>query len=113
MSRLYDSQNLFIKLEECFCDLLFPNAVTPNFDGLNETFGPTVFCQYLERYHLQIFNRWGERLFDTYSVDDRWDLTFNGIPVQSGAYFYLAVYTGIIGGGPQLKQASGTVNVLR
>jgi gliding motility-associated-like protein len=44
--------------------IFFPNAFSPNHDGHNDLFRPEVFGQ-LAKYQLQIFNRWGQKMFES------------------------------------------------
>ncbi|MEO9531157.1 MAG: gliding motility-associated C-terminal domain-containing protein [Crocinitomicaceae bacterium] len=70
--------------------LLFyvPNAFTPDGDQFNETFQP-VFVSGFDPYdfHLLIFNRWGEVIFESYDASVGWDGTYGeGGLVQDGVY---------------------------
>ncbi|MCS6933805.1 MAG: gliding motility-associated C-terminal domain-containing protein [Chitinophagales bacterium] len=56
----------------------FPNAFTPNGDGVNDLF--------LKGYDLVILNRWGQEL---YRGTDGWDGRFNGKKVSPGTYYYV------------------------
>jgi gliding motility-associated-like protein len=64
-----------------------PNTFTPNNDGENEFF----FGQGtgIATYQIQIFNRWGEMLFESNDIDFPWDGTFRGQQVQVGVYLYM------------------------
>lgn len=42
--------------------LFIPGAITPNGDGLNDTFKPVIYG--IESYSMQIYNRWGQRIAD-------------------------------------------------
>ncbi len=59
--------------------LLFyiPNAFTPDGDTFNEEFKP-IFVSGLDifDYHLMIFNRWGELVFESYNADYGWPGTY-------------------------------------
>ncbi|MDP4952916.1 MAG: gliding motility-associated C-terminal domain-containing protein, partial [Flavobacteriales bacterium] len=49
-------------LESCFGDFLYvPNAFTPDNDGINDVFA--VEGTRVESFELEIWNRWGERIF--------------------------------------------------
>lgn len=63
-----------------------PNAFTPNDDGVNDHFFGTG--QYMLKYQMQIFDRWGELLFYTENLDEKWDGTFRGAKAQQGQYVY-------------------------
>lgn len=66
--------------------LFAPNTFTPDGDEFNQTW--KVYIQGIDDYsfHLQIYNRWGELIFESYDRDFGWDGTFNGKIVQSGSY---------------------------
>jgi gliding motility-associated-like protein len=71
-----------------------PNVFSPNKDGNNEVFIPSAILVYNKTgnpildYHLEIYNRWGERIFESYDVQQGWDGTFMGKPSQEGHYLY-------------------------
>jgi len=63
-----------------------PNTFTPNGDGLNDTFG--IAGEAVKDFNLQIFNRWGQLVFESENPNDRWDGSFNGEKVPQGVYVY-------------------------
>jgi gliding motility-associated-like protein len=66
-----------------------PNAFTPDGDGLNEVFLPILTAGYKPgSYELNIYNRWGERIFSTQDENEGWDGTYRGNPAQIGTYTY-------------------------
>ncbi|MFT3907935.1 MAG: PKD domain-containing protein [Ferruginibacter sp.] len=66
-----------------------PNSFTPNGDGLNDCFGVTYWGQ-TSNFHLMIYNRWGNKVFETYNVAECWDGRYKGNPCEVGNYvFYL------------------------
>ncbi|MFI5171233.1 MAG: gliding motility-associated C-terminal domain-containing protein [Chitinophagales bacterium] len=70
-----------------------PNAFTPNEDGLNDIFRvpPTAnLCE--EITYFKVFDRWGQIVYDYFSVSDSegWDGTdINGISQEIGSYVYV------------------------
>ena len=73
------------------CYIEIPNSFSPNNDGQNDYFLPR---QYLSRsvvsFKMSIFDRWGEQVFQTVSIDGRgWDGKFNGKDQPTGAYIYI------------------------
>lgn len=65
-----------------------PNAFTPNSDGYNEIF--TAVGEEITEFNMQIFNRWGELIYETNSLNEGWDGTAkgnNGVS-QEGVYVY-------------------------
>jgi gliding motility-associated-like protein len=86
---IYDT--LVIEFEDCDCAMYFPNAFTPNYDGINDKFSPISICEFSE-YNLMIFNRWGEKMFESSIHEDSWDGTFRGEMAPIGQYVYLVIY---------------------
>ena len=66
-----------------------PKAFTPNFDGLNDTYGIDNPLVIDELRLLEIFDRWGERIFVTNNAQERWDGSFQGTEMNAGVYFYV------------------------
>lgn len=69
------------------CGSMFvPNAFSPNADGVNDVLYVRGKC--LANFTFLIFNRWGERVFETSKQELGWDGTFNGEPMNSGVFVY-------------------------
>ncbi len=66
------NEQISIPLPECPHGVYLPNAFTPNSDGINEGFKP-VFEEQPLAYHLQIYSRWGELVFDSHDWKEHWD----------------------------------------
>ncbi|MBU0764338.1 MAG: gliding motility-associated C-terminal domain-containing protein, partial [Bacteroidetes bacterium] len=63
------------------------------------------------RFHLIIFNRWGEKIFESFNYEHGWDgRTKNGTLVQNGVYSWIVTYYDIRG---NQHQESGAVTVIR
>ena len=65
--------------------LFIPNAFSPNNDSLNDTFTPLTIG--IENYTLNIYNRWGEKIF-TGTKADKWDGKYHGKTMPDGVYIY-------------------------
>ena len=66
-----------------------PNIFTPNGDNINETFIPFPY-KYVEQIQLSIYNRWGQRMFFSDSIEKGWDgISEDGDQVPVGVYFYI------------------------
>jgi len=75
------------------CDQLFvPNAFTPNDDNRNDEFGISNDFIIDDLISFQVFSKWGEKLFETTSLDEKWNGTFNGEPINPGTFLYRVVY---------------------
>jgi gliding motility-associated-like protein len=98
------------------CNTVFlsvPNAFTPDNDGTNDRFmavcsNPGIFSA----YEIDIYNRWGQRVFTASSLDDGWDGTCNGKPSPSEVYNYIITYT-ITEPKIESKQIAGTLMLVR
>ena len=73
----------------------FPNAFTPNGDGRNDVFVYTA--RLIERVELRIYNRWGELLFQTTTLEEGWDGRYRGATAPQGTYLYRADVTDQLG----------------
>ncbi|MFT5821202.1 MAG: gliding motility-associated-like protein [Crocinitomix sp.] len=76
--------------------LYVPNTFTPNGDGFNTAFKP-VFTSGFDPYdyHLTIFNRWGEIIFESYNAAEGWDGTYGGEIVNDGVYLWIIEFGSI------------------
>jgi gliding motility-associated-like protein len=68
--------------------IVFPNAFTPNGDGINDLFS-MINRGILAGFNLQIYNRWGELIFESNADAGAWDGTFNGEEQPVGNYVYV------------------------
>lgn len=67
--------------------LHFPTAFSPNGDQLNDILKPEG-VERVATYHLLIFNRWGELVFETRRSNEYWDGNFMGNEMPVGSYPY-------------------------
>lgn len=65
-----------------------PNAFTPDKDGLNDVFKPSLDGFSIWEYELTIWDRWGEMIFETTDPDAAWDGLCGGSLVQNGVYVW-------------------------
>jgi len=84
-----DSITLVITINDILVYYI-PNAFTPDGDSNNDEFKPIITSGYdYFDYHLTIFNRWGELIFESFIVDYGWNGTFgNGKLAQNGVYVW-------------------------
>ncbi len=75
--------------KDCYADV--PNVFTPNGDGNNDYFYPRqILSEGVTSFSMTVFNRWGEKIFETDRIDGRgWDGRYNGKDQPSGVYIYL------------------------
>ena len=88
--------------------VFIPNTFTPDGDGVNEVFKPSVYG--ILGYYLMIFDRWGELFFETSDENSGWDGTHLGLPVQNGTYVYALKGVDLRG---ENREWRGHINVLR
>ncbi len=86
------SDSIRITLKDCEALLVFPNAFSPNHDGLNDVFR-LKYPGHAADYNLQIFNRWGQKIFETTDTSAGWDGTFNSQHQPEGNYIWIVRYT--------------------
>ena len=67
--------------------LTVPNGFTPNGDGLNDIFLPVVSnADQIKFYRFEVYNRWGQLVFESTKPGEGWDGKFNGKQAQFGVY---------------------------
>ncbi len=79
-----DTLNVIV-VEDCG-EMYVPNAFTPNDDKANDVLYVRGIC--LESISFMIFNRWGEKVFETTDQKNGWDGTYKGEPLNTGIYVY-------------------------
>ncbi len=68
--------------------LIVPNVFTPNGDGFNDYF--EIRNSGITQYHLQIYNRWGVMIFESFNPSVLWDgKTLSGEMASDGTYYFL------------------------
>jgi gliding motility-associated-like protein len=70
-----------------YMDVFVPNIFSPNGDGWNdhlEVRGPRLF-----NYSIEIYDRWGKRVFTSNEMKDFWDGTHNGRYLAPQTFVYM------------------------
>lgn len=99
-----------VEYDNC-CTPFIPTAFTPNGDGRNDVFR-VAYKGDVSKLELNVFNRYGEKVFATYRVDGAWDGTYHGKPAELGTYFYYIKF--ICGnGGDNRLEFKGDVTLVR
>jgi gliding motility-associated-like protein len=76
------------------CRIVVPNIITPNGDGSNDLFKIKNSEDY-DRLELQIFNRWGNLIYENTDYQDDWSgIDQSGLPLTEGVYFYTVIPSG-------------------
>lgn len=78
-----------VRVSDFICgdpSLYIPNAFTPNDDDRNNTL--FVRGNFITAMHLRIYNRWGEKVFETREQQVGWDGTYKGKPADPSVFVY-------------------------
>jgi len=90
--------------------LEFPNAFSPNGDGINDTFKAKEGYKSIVKFKAIILNRWGQKLYEWNNPAGEWDGKFNGKPVKDGVYY---LYVNAKGADGAVYEFRKDINLLR
>jgi len=77
----------------CGCEFYIPSSFTPNGDNINDSFKIIVDSQcQLKKYSLSIFNRWGQDIFYSENINEKWHGNYKNQLIQNGIYIYSINY---------------------
>ena len=88
--------------------IFVPNTFTPNGDGKNDVL--KVYGNYIQKLNMQIYNQWGEKVFETNDVNGGWDGTAKGKLQPVGVYVYTVSV--VMPDGRTINKR-GTINLIR
>lgn len=88
----------------------FPNAFSPNGDGMNDIYRAKTDYQSIVEFKAVIYNRWGQKLYEWNNPAGGWDGTYKGNPVKQGVYYVQVTAKGADGRCFNIKK---DVNLLR
>lgn len=88
--------------------LYVPNSFTPDGDGYNDGFG--AWGKDIQEIELLVFNRWGELIWSTTKLNDRWDGTYKGVASPIDTYVWKVDATEVSG---RKRNAIGHVTLVR
>ena len=88
----------------------FPNAFSPNGDGMNDIDRAKTDYQSIVEFKAVIYNRWGQKLYEWNNPAGGWDGTYKGNPVKQGVYYVQVTAKGADGRRFNIKK---DVNLLR
>ncbi|MDX2045348.1 MAG: gliding motility-associated C-terminal domain-containing protein [Chitinophagaceae bacterium] len=101
-----------VRYQDCDkCTIYMPNAFTPNNDGLNDILRGSANCS-IDDYSFQIYNRWGQKVFESNTIINGWDGTHNNKPLPGGAYIYVVRFKNS-SFEAKYKLLKGYVNLIR
>ncbi|NPA33490.1 MAG: gliding motility-associated C-terminal domain-containing protein [Chlorobi bacterium] len=70
-----------------------PNIVTPNGDNVNDYATPAGVPPSATNYVWRIYNRWGELVFESTTIGEKWEAICKGQPCPQAVYAYVLTYT--------------------
>jgi gliding motility-associated-like protein len=84
------TDSVFVNMtDECSQGYVFvPNGFSPNGDGVNDCFG-VLYAPPGTEFKLVVFDRWGEKLFETTDVSTCWDGRYKGSEAMMDGYSYV------------------------
>lgn len=108
---IIDDSDVAFNIQE---NLAMPNAFSPDGDDNNETFGPILGELELINYQFVIFNRWGQKVFESDEPEIAWDGRVNGKEAPIDVYVWkLNARTVICDGFEEDIIMKGEVTILR
>lgn len=90
-------------------NIYIPNAFTPNGDGMNDVWMPSLTG--VEQFNIHIFNRWGEVIASGEEVLSGWDGNVNGVSSPNGVYVYKI--SGWNADRTKFYEYTGSINLIR
>jgi gliding motility-associated-like protein len=69
-------------------DYSTPTAFSPNADGINDEFCLKGWDECVTTFYIGIYNRWGEKIYESEDPGFCWDGTFKGNPLNSAVFVY-------------------------
>jgi gliding motility-associated-like protein len=90
------------------CNLVVPDAFTPNNDGINDVFYAFTNCQ-ISNFVMIIYDRWGGKVFETTDINNGWNGTARGKALNTGVY----VYTLSFNDGFLTRKKEGSLTLIR
>lgn len=89
------TDSITIQRKDCIY-IGIPNAFTPNGDTKNDIFKPIIF-QEVKAFSFIVFNRYGQKVFETREYGKGWDGTYKGKDQPAGSYVYRIKFTNVFG----------------
>lgn len=105
MVSLYCWYTIFIK---DFMTIYIPNAFTPNRDVRNNVW--FVYGTLVKEIQILVYNRWGEKSFESNDIEKGWDGTYKGKMCQEDMYIYKVVAKDYFN---EEKKLVGHINLFR
>ncbi|MGZ3901308.1 MAG: T9SS type B sorting domain-containing protein, partial [Bacteroidia bacterium] len=100
------TNTLLVNVEVICGQVFVPSGFSPNGDGFNDTW--CVYGNCVKTFNLQVFNRWGEKVFESGEKDHCWDGSYGGV-IQNDAVFMYQFSATLINGETVVKKGNVTL----
>jgi gliding motility-associated-like protein len=88
-----DHDGIENRIDPDVCDLILPQIITPNGDGLNDVLKIPGILR-LQPNHITIINRWGAVVYDAENYQNTWGGTGDSGELPDGTYYYVVDFKG-------------------
>ncbi len=105
------SQTIVINTVTTEISTLIPNAISPNGDGKNDVWKLEFIDILYPNAQVEIYNEWGQMIFESTGYDIPWDGRFNDELVPDGTYYYVINLNST--GNPENDLFKGALLVLK
>lgn len=106
----YDQDSVDVLVSDCNCVMAVPTAFSPNNDGHNDLFVLHGFENCVSTFSILIFDRWGEKVFETENVTKAWDGTYKGKLMNTAVFVYYINAT--LNSGEKINK-KGNISLIR
>jgi gliding motility-associated-like protein len=100
---------IILQKQDCVNVIYFPTAFTPGNDGRNDVFKPVIYGQVL-LLNFEVYNRWGQLVFQTSAAGKGWDGKLNGQPQDGNVFVWVCRYQPM---GKPVQFEKGTFMLIR
>ena len=103
------NDSIVVTQKQCLIGLYTPNAFTPDHSGHNDVFRPVIMGN-VSYFDFQVFNRWGQKVFETQTPGAGWDGNIGGLPSVADTYVWICRYSL---SGQEMRTERGSVVLIR
>ena len=108
----FATDQIEVTLASGFCDVFIPDAFTPNGDGRNDSF--EIIGRDVNAVFLYIYNRWGEKIFDSHDANSfKWSGYYKGEVCPEALYTFIYRYEQKVGDRVRRATVNGGIMLLR
>lgn len=99
---------------DCHVKAYIPTAFSPNGDGINDVFQPYIdSTQPITSYKFDVFDKWGNHVFLSENINDKWDGKYRNNDSPTGIYIWQLQFTTNQGGLDVPYEYSGEVAIIK